>query len=40
MDATRTVGDARSIVADCGIRLLPVVDGVTLVGVVARSDLV
>ena len=40
MDATRTVGDARSIVADCGIRLLPVVDDVTLVGVVARSNLV
>jgi len=40
IDATRTVGDARSIVADRGIRLLPVVDGVTLVGVVARSDLV
>ena len=40
IDATRTVGDARSIVADRGIRLLPVVDGITLVGVVARSDLV
>lgn len=40
IDATRTVGDARSIVADRGIRLLPVVDDVTLVGVVARSDLV
>ena len=40
IDATRTVRDARSIVADRGIRLLPVVDDVTLVGVVARSDLV
>jgi len=40
IDATGTVGDARSIVADRGIRLLPVVDDVTLVGVVARSDLV
>jgi len=40
IDATRTVGDARSIVADRGIRLLPVVDGVTLMGVVTRSDLV
>ena len=40
IDATGTVGDARSIVADRGIRLLPVVDEVTLVGVVARSNLV
>ena len=40
IDATRTVGDARSIVADRGIRLLPVVDDATLVGVVARSNLV
>src|SRR4051794_13592745 len=41
IDAAGTVGDARSIVADRGIRLLPVVDDdVTLVGVVARSDLV
>ena len=40
IDATGTVGDARSIVADRGIRLLPVVDDVTLVGVVARSNLV
>ena len=40
IDATRTVGDARSIVADRGIRLLPVVDDAKLVGVVARSDLV
>jgi CBS domain-containing protein len=40
IDATRTVGDARSIVADRGIRLLPVVDDGTLVGVVARSNLV
>jgi CBS domain-containing protein len=39
IDATGSVGDARSIVADRGIRLLPVVDDVTLVGVVARSDL-
>ena len=40
IDATRTVGDARRVVADRGIRLLPVVDGVTLMGVVTRSDLV
>lgn len=40
IDATGTVGDARSIVADRGIRVLPVVDDVTLVGVVARSNLV
>ena len=40
IDATGTVGDARSIVADRGIRLLPVVDDATLVGVVARSNLV
>jgi CBS domain-containing protein len=40
IDATATVGDARSIVADRGIRLLPVVDDATLVGVVARSNLV
>jgi CBS domain-containing protein len=40
VDATGTVGDARSIVADRGVRLLPVVDDGTLVGVVSRSDLV
>jgi CBS domain-containing protein len=40
IDASGTVGDARSIIADRGIRLLPVVDDVTLVGVVARSNLV
>ena len=40
IEATGTVGNARSIVADRGIRLLPVVDDVTLVGVVARSNLV
>ena len=40
IDATGTVGDARSIVADRGIRLLPVVDDARLVGVVARSNLV
>ena len=40
IDATATVGDARSVVADHGVRLLPVVDSAHLVGVVARSDLV
>lgn len=40
IEATATVGDARSIVADSGLRLLPVVDDAKLVGVVARSDLV
>ena len=40
IDASGTVGDARNIVADRGIRLLPVVDDLTLVGVVARSNLV
>ena len=36
-----TVGEARSLVADRGLRLLPVVDGGgVLVGVLSRSDLV
>ncbi len=40
LDVGATVGDARRLVADRGIRVLPVVEGSTLVGVVARSDLV
>ncbi len=40
IDAGATVGDARQMVADRGLRLLPVVEEATLVGVVARSDLV
>jgi CBS domain-containing protein len=35
-----TVGDARSLVADRGLRLLPVVEDGRLVGVLGRSDLV
>jgi CBS domain-containing protein len=38
MDAT--VGDARDLIADRGLRLLPVVKDGVLFGVVARSDLV
>jgi CBS domain-containing protein len=37
---TATVGQARTLVADRGVRTLPVVDGRTLVGVLSRSDLV
>ncbi|MFC4944516.1 CBS domain-containing protein [Pseudonocardia sp. GCM10023141] len=40
LDITATVAEARSLVADRGLRLVPVVDGLRLVGVVSRSDLV
>jgi CBS domain-containing protein len=40
IDAGATVGQARSLVADRGLRVLPVVDGGVLVGVLSRSDLV
>jgi CBS domain-containing protein len=39
IDAASTVGDARSLVADRGVRLLPVVEDGRLVGVLGRSDL-
>lgn len=35
-----TLGEARAMVADHGLRTLPVVDGDRLVGVLSRSDLV
>jgi CBS domain-containing protein len=35
-----TLGEARAVVADHGLRILPVVDGGRLVGVLSRSDLV
>lgn len=40
LPATATVGDARRLIADRGLRLVPIVEGRTLVGVVTRSDLV
>jgi CBS domain-containing protein len=41
IDRTATVGQARALVADRGLRTLPVVDGRgALVGVLSRSDLV
>ncbi|OJY45492.1 MAG: hypothetical protein BGP03_20965 [Pseudonocardia sp. 73-21] len=40
VDARATVGDAQALVADHGLRTVPVVDGATLAGVVSRSDLI
>jgi CBS domain-containing protein len=40
IDHTATVGEARALVADHGLRNLPVVRGTRLVGVLSRSDLV
>jgi CBS domain-containing protein len=40
IDHTATVGEARAVVADHGLRNLPVVQGDRLVGVLSRSDLV
>lgn len=40
VDAHATLGEARSVVADRGLRTVPVVDGDRLVGVLSRSDLV
>ncbi|WP_169394932.1 CBS domain-containing protein [Pseudonocardia xinjiangensis] len=39
VDAGATVGEARALVADRGMRTVPVVDGDRLVGVLSRSDL-
>ncbi len=39
LDATATVGEARALVTDRGLRTVPVVDGGRLVGVLNRSDL-
>ena len=40
VDVGATLGEARAVVADHGLRTLPVVDGGSLVGVLSRSDLV
>lgn len=40
LPATATVGEARRLVAEQGLRLVPIVDGETLAGVVTRRDLV
>ncbi len=40
IDVGATLGDARALVADHGLRTVPVVDGAVLVGVLSRSDLV
>ncbi len=40
MDVGATLGQARAVVADHGLRTVPVVDGGRLVGVLSRSDLV
>lgn len=40
IDVGATVGEARTMVADRGLRIVPVVDGGVLVGVLSRSDLV
>ncbi len=40
VDVDATLGDARALVADHGLRTVPVVDGAVLVGVLSRSDLV
>ena len=40
VDAGATLGEARALVADHGLRTVPVVDGAVLVGVLSRSDLV
>jgi CBS domain-containing protein len=37
--AGATAGEARALVADRGLRLVPVVEGTRLVGVVSRADL-
>lgn len=39
LDVTATVGEARALVSDRGLRTVPVVDAGRLVGVVSRSDL-
>ena len=40
VDVRATVGGARALIADRGLRTLPVVDGDRLVGVLSRSDLI
>jgi CBS domain-containing protein len=40
LDVGATVGQARALIADRGLRTAPVVDGDRLVGVISRSDLV
>jgi CBS domain-containing protein len=40
VDVSATVGEARALVADRGLRTVPVIDGTRLVGVLSRSDLV
>jgi CBS domain-containing protein len=40
VDVGATVGEARALVADRGLRTVPVIDGDRLVGVLSRSDLV
>lgn len=40
VDVGATVGEARALVTDRGLRTVPVVDGDRLVGVLSRSDLV
>jgi CBS domain-containing protein len=39
VDVGATVGEARALVADRGMRTVPVVDGDRLAGVLSRSDL-
>lgn len=39
IDVGATAGEARALVADRGLRLVPVVEGTRLAGVVSRSDL-
>jgi CBS domain-containing protein len=39
VDAAATVGQARALIADRGLRTVPVLDGDRLVGVLSRSDL-
>jgi len=40
VDVDATVGAARDLIADRGLRLLPVVKDGVVVGVVGRSDLI
>jgi CBS domain-containing protein len=40
VDVGATVGEARALVADRGLRTVPVIEGERLVGVLSRSDLV
>ena len=40
VDAGATVGEARALVADRGLRTVPVLQEGRLVGVLSRSDLV